>query len=170
MTAYEFPARTILNHALWENLTSYSVLNSADYVIPNITNPLIPIIPIQEVQEFNNLLPGKTYIVYDYEAFTQPSDDWFKTEEYIVYSIVSSSYNKIVEITELMVDLFRRYDDSGRDISELNYRPDLFKFYSSSVYGINSPAPYENESSLMSGEVSIMFCYSRILNSQGRFA
>jgi hypothetical protein len=169
MVDYKQNARFVINSFLWEELQNTGILNSNDYRPDGSTKTLIPIIPSQELPEFNNLIPNKTYIVYDYQIEGY-SDDWFICEESIIYSIVSTSYSKISEITELMIDLFRRVDLSGKDVQIFNPKEQLIKFYSVSLNSASSPTPFESEGSTMLGEVEISYKYSRILGDNGRFS
>ena len=88
----------------------------------------------------------------------------------MLYSIISPNYGKILEITEFMIDLFRRIDDSGYDVQMFNPKRNVVKFYSVSLSSANSPAPFETEGGRMIGSVQISYKYSRILNGQGRFS
>ena len=169
MTDYTQNARFVINSFLWEELQNNDVLKEIDYRPDNSTITLIPIVPSQELPEFNNLLPNKTYIVYDYQIEGY-SDDWFICEESMIYSIVSTDYSKISEITELMIDLFRRVDVSGKDVQMFNPKNQILKFYSVSLNSASSPTPFESEGGNMIGQVEISYKYSRILGDNGRFS
>jgi hypothetical protein len=169
MTTYQISARSVINAYLWNQLLAAGVLSTNDYIAPGFTNPLVPIIPIQEVPEFNNLLPGKSYIAYDYESLGY-DDDWFICEETIIYKIVSADYGKLNEMLELIIDVFRRQDSSGQEVQVFSQYTDKFKFYSCGIYGYMSPGEYQGENSTMTGEVQVSYKYSRILGSNGRFA
>ena len=53
-----------VRNAMWLELQNANLFNSRDYTAEGFNDPLVPIIPSQQVPEFNNLLPGKTYITY----------------------------------------------------------------------------------------------------------
>lgn len=169
MTDYKENARGIINSFLWDQLKSANILSASDYRPDGFTKSLVPIIPSQELPEFNNLLPDSTYVVYDFEVEGY-DDEWWICEESILYSIISPSYSKILEVTEFMIDLFRRIDDSGYDIQMFNPKTNVVKFYSVSLSSANSPTPFETEGGRMIGSVQISYKYSRILNGQGRFS
>jgi len=169
MADYTQNARYVINSFLWEELKDNNVLNENDYRPDGFTKSIIPIVPSQELPEFNNLLPNKTYLLYDYEIEGY-SDDWFICEESMIYSIISTDYSKISQITELMIDLFRRVDVSGKDVQLFNPKDDLIKFYSVSLEGASSPTPFESEGSTMIGQVQISYKYSRVLGDNGRFS
>lgn len=170
MADYTENARTVINSFLWEELKSSGILDESNYRPDDkYTKAFMPIIPAQEVPEFNNLLPDQTYMVYDFEVEGY-DDQWWICEETMLYSIISTSYSKIVEITEFMIDLFRRIDNSGQDVQLFNPKSNLIRFYSVSLSAANSPAPYETEGGRMIGSVQISYKYARILNSSGRFS
>lgn len=168
MTIYNENARSIINSFLWNEIKTSGVLKEKDYRPDGFTKSLVPIIPIQEVPEFNNLLPEKTYIIYDYEI-NDYMDKWWICEESMMYSIVGIKLSKVMEVTELMVDIFRRKDLSGKDLQSFNTNPDKIKFYSSCLDSVSSPAPTEFEGGRIVGTVQITYKYSREVNSSGRF-
>lgn len=168
MTDYTQNARTVMNAFLWAELQSAGILNSQDYRPDGFTKSLIPIVPIQEVPEFNNLIPGKPYFLYDYEVEGY-GDEWWICEEKMLYSIIGNDVSKISEITEFMIDLFRRLDDSGKDVQLFNPKDDIVKFYSVGLQSAAGPAPFNSEGGLMIGTVEISYKYSRILDGSGRF-
>jgi hypothetical protein len=168
MTIYKENARSIINSFLWEEIKESGVLDENDYRPDNFTKTLIPIIPAQEIPEFNNLLPDQTYIIYDYEI-NDYMDKWWICEEYMTYSIVGTKFGKVMEIIELMVDLFRRKDLSGKDLQSFNTNQDKIKFYSACLDSVTSPTPAETEGGRIIGVVQITYKYSREVNSNGRF-
>jgi len=168
MTIYKENARSIINSFLWEEIKESGVLDENDYRPDNFTKTLIPIIPAQEIPEFNNLLPDQTYIIYDYEI-NDYMDKWWICEEYMTYSIVGTKFGKVMEIIELMVDLFRRKDLSGKDLQSFNTNQDKIKFYSACLDSVTSPTPSEFEGGRIIGVVQITYKYSREVNSNGRF-
>jgi hypothetical protein len=159
MADYTKNARTVINGFLWESLKEDNILSADDYRPDGFTKALVPIVPLQEIPEFNNLLTDKTYITYDYEVEGY-GDQWWICEERMLYTIISTNISKISEVTEFMIDLFRRLDDSGKDI----------KFYSIGLSSASAPAPFDQEGGRMSGSVEIFYKYSRIVDGAGRFS
>jgi hypothetical protein len=168
MTIYRENARSIINAFLWSEIKESGVLDEDDYRPDNFTKSLVPIIPAQEVPEFNNLLQDKTYIIYDYEI-NDYMDKWWICEESMSYSIVGTKFGKVMEIIELMVDLFRRKDLSGKDLQSFNTNQEKIKFYSACLDYVSSPSPAESEGGRIVGVVQITYKYSREVNSNGRF-
>ena len=69
MTAdYTVSAVNDLRNYIWYNMQESGLYNPQVYTPDGFNQPLVPIIPAQEYPEFNNLLPGKPYIAYDYEV------------------------------------------------------------------------------------------------------
>jgi hypothetical protein len=159
MADYTKNARTVINGFLWNELNDSVIMLAENYRPDGFTKGIIPIVPIQEIPEFNNLIPDKPYITYDYEV-----------EGYgMLYTIISTSVSKISEITEFMIDLFRRLDDSGKDVQLYNPLDDKIRFYSVGLNNATAPAPFEQEGGRMSGSVEIQYKYARILDGSGRF-
>ena len=69
-----------------------------------------------------------------------------------------------------MINLFRRLDDSGKDIQAYNPQDDKIKFYSIGLSSASAPAPFDQEGGRMSGSVEIFYKYARILEDTGRFS
>lgn len=153
---------------LWDNLKSSGVLNSNDYIADGFIQPLVPIIPIQQVPEFNNLIGNKPYIIYDYDI-NYVDEMWWICEEKVVFSIVSTDFDKIVQITQFMVDLFRRMDESAGDLNDVEPSTTKFKFFTIMLSGASSPSPSDEEGGRLMGEVQITYKYSRFLDENGRF-
>lgn len=169
MVNYNENARNVLNAFLWDQLKNNSILNENDYRPDGFTKSIVPIVPAQEVPEFNNLLPDKSYIIYDYEVEGY-SDDWWICHEMMMYTIISPEYSKISEITEFMIDLFRRTDISGQELQAFNPKTNVVKFYTINLDAASSPQPFDMEGGRMMATVEISYKYSRILGNNGRFS
>jgi hypothetical protein len=153
---------------MWAELKLAGLLQESDYYVDGFDTPLVPIIPTQQVPEFNNNLPGRTYLVYDYQVL--PSDSrWWVTHEIMNIKIVSNNHDKITTITNFLYDLFRRYGASIRSLIGGEFASENFMFKYSSVHNISSPEPFKNEGGLMVGQIDIMYCYIRRLNEYERF-
>lgn len=168
MADYTKNARSSINGYMWQEIVSAGILVPSDYNPDGFIETLVPIIPSQQVPEFNNLLPNRTYIVYDYEVDGY-SDDWWMCYESMMYTIVSPEYSKIIEVSEFLVDLFRRFDISGMEVQNYNKNKDIVKFYSVSLESVSSPGPSDLESGRAAGIVEISYKYSRVVGNDGRF-
>jgi hypothetical protein len=169
MADYTKNARTILNKFLWEELLESGILDEDQYRPDDFTKSIVPIIPSQQTPEMNNLIGDLPYIIYEYQVDSY-GEEWWICEETILYTIVSNSVSKIFEISEFMIDLFRRKDLSGKDLQVFNTEKSLIKFYSICLESVSSPEPYESEGGRMSATVEISYKYSRSVGDRGRFS
>jgi hypothetical protein len=169
MTDYSKTSSAVVRNYLWDQLKSYNLLNADDYIADGFDVPLIPIIPAQQVPEFNNLIGDKPYIVYDVEVNAYEPDQWWTCQENIMFSIISTDYMKIVSITNAIIDIFRRMDESAVDINNWQQHPLLFKFYNFSINFASYPAPFTEEGGRQIGQIEVVYRYSRDLSSNGRF-
>jgi hypothetical protein len=168
MTDYSLLAVHELKSYIWNELKNANILNESDYYADNFSEPLVPIIPTQQMPEFNNLLPGATYIVYAYETFPIPAQWWLTTES-IQLMIVSNDYDKINTILNFLVDAFRRYDDSANEIFQSGIISNTFNFKYTSIERVEAPTPFKSEGGLMVGNIDIVYAYTRKLDSGGKF-
>jgi len=169
MADYTQLAVNDMRQYIWANLQSSGVYNPSDYYAEGFTEPLVPIIPAQELPEFNNLLPGKPFIVYDWEV--KPiTQDWWMQEELMLLTITSIDIDEVNRVINLMLDLFRRFDESAKDINSFNLNS-TFHFHYTSIEAILSPEPFKNEGGHIQGQVHILYKYSRNTDqsSNGRF-
>jgi hypothetical protein len=169
MTDYSSLAVNDLRSFIWEQLKSNNILTESDYYADGFTQPIIPIIPSQQVPEFNNLLPGKTYLVYDNEMLPI-EEQWWIIHEYMELMVISPNYDEINKVMNFMVDLLRRYDESATDVKKSNILSNNFFFHYTAIHRVKSPTPMKQEGGLRVGTVTILFCYSRKDNGQGRFS
>ena len=153
---------------LWDNLKSSEIIDPDNYYSDNLGEVLTPIIPVQQMAEMNQFLSGKTHIVYDKVGISY-EDNWAICCEQIMFTIYSTDFSEIVEIRNLMMDLYRRMDESARDINFFDEISDKFKFYSIFIADISATAPSEELAGFLSTEVILEVKYSRYANSEGRF-
>jgi hypothetical protein len=200
------PIRNILD-ILWYELTlaeNGPILDKTRYVIPDDDQSPIfrfPIIPVQQQIVFNNqfVYNGEAlpYIVYDHDFSNYGDTDWWICKERLTFTIYATEYGKILQIQQLIIDLFRRFDDSAKDLNRyMNRRiddadlteplltfpkssanknrfeeiEDKFMYYYFNIDQLIEPDPAIAEGGRMAGQIAIDFAYSRKLASDGRFA
>lgn len=150
-----------VRNAMWEALKNAKLLDPQDYYADGISEPLIPIIPSQQIPEFNNLLPGKTYITYDIIQKNY-GVQWWISEESMTMQIVSRSNSQILAISNFLTDLFRRYELSARDINDVAHLAGSpFKFLYFRLETASPTQPFIDEGGYMSGDFSIVYTYTR---------
>lgn len=168
MTIYSKVASSQIRAYIWAKIKSANLLDIQDYYADGFDDALIPIIPSQQIPEFNNLLPGKTYLVYDFEVKTVPVQ-WWMTEESMSVSVMSQNYEEVNEITNFIHDLFRRYDESAKDLNDYLGGNSDFIFHHTLIDSIISPEPYSSEGNYQVGTAMFSYSYSRKTSSNGRF-
>ena len=169
-TKYEKLAVYEVRNAMWKELQAAGLFNLNDYYPDTLDSPLIPIIPSQQVPEFNNLLPGKPYIVYNVVQ-KHYGVEWWMSSETLILEIISRNAAEIQTITNFLIDLFRRYDQSATDVNLETSINSPFKFHWFRLESADPSQPFQNEGGYMSGDLSIVYCYSREVdsNNNGRF-
>lgn len=165
---YKADAMLELRRYLWESLTTIGIFDENSYYSDNIGEPLVPIIPVQQQPEFNQFLSGKKHIVYDKVGMSY-EDNWIICCEQILFTIYSTDVSEILEIRNFMTDLFRRMDESARDVNYWDGVSDKFKFYSIFISDISATTPSEELQGFLSADVILEVKYARISDVNGRF-
>jgi len=168
MTDYNKVASSDIRKYIWDSILNAEILDENDYYADGFNQSLIPIIPAQQVPEFNNLLPGKTYLIYDFETRVVPVQ-WWMTDESMTITTISQNYEVINQINNLIHDLFRRYDDSATDINLYLDNETEFIYHHTSIDSVFSPEPYNSEGDYQMGSTAFSYSYSRKTGSNGRF-
>jgi len=167
---YKYVASYDIRKNFLNELIAKGLINLNDYIADGFSSPLEPIIPAQQVPEFNNMLPGKTYVIYD---ITQSHGDtqWWMSEDVITFDIVSRDPSEIQTILNLATDLFRRYDDSAKDINLSLIASSPYKYHYFKVESSDPVQAFANEGGFMNGIISIRYAYTRQLDSvTGRYS
>ena len=170
MTDYSKIAVYDLRNAMWEELANAGVLDINDYYADGFPDPIIPIIPAQQIPEMNNLLPGKPYIVYNVVQ-KRYGVQWWISSESLILEIVGRDGAELQTITNFLIDLFRRYDLSAKDVN-LQLDPNSpFTFLWFNIESADPVQPFTDEGGYMSTDLSIGYAYTRELDmATGRFA
>ena len=154
---------------LWKQLTEKGIFDLDEYYSENISAHINPIIPVQQTMEMNQFLSGKKHIVYDKIGISYDSN-WMICTEQILFTIYTVDYAELNEIRNLMIDQFRRMDDSAKD---MNYDSDVqagkFKYHSIYIADISPTTPSQEMQGFLSTDVILEVKYSRNLDSNGRF-
>jgi hypothetical protein len=170
MTAnYKLDAIIEIRKYLWENLKTVGIFNEDEYYSDAISNTIIPLIPVQQSPEMNQFLSGKKHIVYD-KINLSYEDNWAICNEQFLFTIYSTEIGDINEIRNFMMDLFRRMDESARDVRSWDGVSDKFKFHTIYIADISSTKPSEELKGFLSADVVLEVKYSRITDALGRFA
>ena len=168
MTQYNIQASADIRNYIWQSILNAGLLDENDYYADGIDDALVPIIPTQQIPEFNNLLPGRTYMTYDFEVQMVPVQ-WWMTEETFTFTVISQNYEVLNQITNLIHDLFRRYDESARDINNYLAGNTSFIYHHTMIDSIMSPEPFNSEGDYQMASVLFRYNYSRKTEASGRF-
>lgn len=176
MVNYSKDAVVEIRNYLWYKIKQDGILSQNDYLDGN-GNTIVPIIPVQQIPEMTSFFLGptsanednKTHIVYDKIGISY-EENWTICCEQIVFTIYAIDYNKITIMRNYMMDLFRRMDESARDINRWSGLSDKFKFYSIFIADISPTEPSEELQGFFSTDIILEVKYSRMVDSVGRFS
>jgi hypothetical protein len=166
---YKLDALLELRKYLWEELSTIGIFDETEYYSDNLMSTIIPIIPIQQQAELSQFLSGKKHIVYD-KISAGYDTNWLICNEQFLFTIYSTDVSEINEIRNFMTDLFRRMDESARDINRWADLSDKFKFHSIYLADISATTPSEELQGFLSTDVVLEVKFSRITDGLGRFA
>ena len=164
---YKIDAMFELRKFLWEELKLAGIFKSKDYYSDNINSEIIPIIPVQQVPEIDQFLNGKKHIVYDKIGMSF-EDIWLIACEKVLFTIYSTDITDVYEIRNLIMDLFRRMDDSAKDLNN-SRQTDKIIFHSVHVVETSPIEPSMELKGFMSTDVILEVKYSRTTGPNGRF-
>lgn len=167
MTNYNIDAMYEIRRHLWAELIDSGLLSEEDYYSDQINDNVIPIIPVQQAPEFNQFLSGKTHIVYDKIGLSY-EENWMICCEKILFTVYSTDVSEINSIRNLMIDAFRRMDQSAKDVNASKSTP-LLIFFNIMVAEISPTEPSQELQGFMSTDVILEVKYARDVDSTGRF-
>lgn len=165
---YKLDATSELRKYLWSQLVTIGIFDEEEYYSDSLKQTLVPIIPVQQSPELNQFLSGKKHIVYDKIAMSY-DDNWMICVEQILFTIYATEVSEINEIRNFMTDLFRRMDNSARDMNRWSGISDKFKFHTIYLADISPIAPSEEMKGFFSADIVLETKYSRMLDLEGRF-
>lgn len=165
---YKLDSTIELRKFLWEQMITLGIFDDREYYSDNLDSTINPIIPVQQSPELNQFLSGKKHIVYDKVSMTY-DNLWMICTEQILFTIYSTDVSEINEIRNFMIDLFRRMDESARDVNRWDGVSDKFKFHSIYVSDLSPTSPSEELAGFLSADVVLEVKYSRIIDTEGRF-
>lgn len=165
---YKIDAMFELRKFLWTQLKLTGMFNQNDYYSDNLGSEIIPIIPVQQLPEMDQFLNGKKHIVYDKIGLSY-EENWLICCEKVLFTIYSTDITEIYEIRNLMTDLFRRMDQSAKDVNSTKQTNKLI-FHSIYVMETSPIEPSMELQGFLSTDVILEVKYSRITDAVGRFA
>jgi hypothetical protein len=167
MTNYGIDAMYEIRKHLWQELLSNNIVDQNAYYSDNLGESIIPIIPVQQAPEMNQFLSGKTHIVYDKIGSTY-EDNWMICCEKISFTIYSVDFAEINIIRNMMIDVFRRMDDSARDLN-MSKSTDKLIFHNTLILEMSPTEPSTELAGFLAADVILEVKYSRTIGQNGRF-
>jgi hypothetical protein len=167
MVDYKIDAIYEIRKHLWQEILANNLIDENSYYSDNLGSTIIPIIPVQQAPEMNQFLSGKTHIVYDKMGSTY-EENWMICCEKISFTIYSLDYAEINSIRNLMIDVFRRMDDSARDLNK-SKTTDKLIFHNTLILDMSPTEPSEELAGFLSADVILEVKYSRVVQGNGRF-
>lgn len=170
MPNYKLDVMFELRKYLWEELKNENIFDPNEYYSDNLNRAVVPILPVQQTAEMNQFLSGKKHIVYDKIGLSY-ENLWAICCEQILFTIYSTDVAEISEIRNFMTDLFRRMDESAKDVNWWPDKSNKFKFHSIYIADISPTAPSEELQGFFSADIVLEVKYSRdTVPSTGRFS
>jgi hypothetical protein len=117
MTYSDTPSADI-RKLLWSELQSKGILSANDYNVAGLGS-ITPIVPVQQQPELIDKLGGKPFITYDFVTEYVESGMWIVNCEQILLTVWCDNFGTATKIKNLMIDLFRRQDESARDLNRV---------------------------------------------------
>jgi hypothetical protein len=167
MTDYSLSIAKDIRGWLWSQLQSNGILSSGDYQVGALA--IVPIVPVQQQPELIDKIGGKPFITYDQIESPVDSGLWYVHNEQILFTVFCEDFSTSSKIRSLMIDLFRRQDDSARDLNEYAASP-VFGYLNTTVLENRNSKPERSNSGRLSFDMVIGVRYVRHLNSSGRFS
>ena len=165
---YKIDAMFELRKFLWTQLKLSGLFDQEDYYSDNFGSEIIPIIPVLQLPEMDQFLSGKKHIVYDKIGLSY-EENWLICCEKVLFTIYSTDITEIYEIRNLMTDLFRRMDESAKDVNSLKTTNKLI-FHNVMIVETTPIEPSLELQGFLSTDVILEVKYSRVTDSLGRFA
>jgi len=165
---YKIDAMFELRKFLWTQLKLAGLFDQEDYYSDNLGSEIIPIIPVQQLPEMDQFLNGKKHIVYDKIGLSY-EENWLICCEKVLFTIYSTDITEIYEIRNLMTDLFRRMDESAKDVNSLKTTNKLI-FHNVMIVETTPIEPSLELQGFLSTDVILEVKYSRVTDRLGRFA
>jgi hypothetical protein len=165
---YKIDAMFELRKFLWNQLKEYNLFDQDDYYSDNLGSEIIPIMPVQQLPEMDQFLNGKKHIVYDKIGMSY-EENWLICCEKVLFTLYSTDITEIYEMRNLMVDLFRRMDESAKDVNA-SRGTDKLIFHSIHVVETSPIDPSTEIQGFLSTDVILEVKYSRVTDGLGRFA
>ena len=167
MANYNIDAMYEIRKHLWQELILNKLVDPNSYYSDNLGEAIIPIIPVQQAPEMSQFLSGKTHIVYDKIGSTY-EENWMICCEKISFTIYSVDHAEINAIRNMMMDVFRRMDDSARDLNNSKSTNKII-FHNTMIVDMSPTEPSEELADFLAADIILEVKYYRTVGAKGRF-
>ena len=163
---YKLDAMLEIRKFLWQELVLAGIFDPEQYALDGggTTNPILP---VQQPADMNQLFNGKKHIIYD-KINISYEDNWMVCNDQILFTVYSTQISDINEITNFMIDLFRRMDDSAKDLNGNLGISTVFKFFSTYIVDVSPTTPSKEMSGFYSSDIILQAKYARFVEN-GRY-
>lgn len=169
MVNYKLDAISELRKFIWDEMLESEIFNENDYYSDTIFDFIVPIIPVQQVPEMDQFFSGKKHIVYDKTGMSYTDDIWLICQEEVMLTLYATDVSDINEMRNFLIDVFRRSDESAKDVNNYLGSSSKFIFHSIYVSDISATAPSEEIKGLLSADIILEVKYSRLTSPNGRY-
>lgn len=167
MSVYTESPAVDIRKWLWNELQAAGIMDSADYNIQGM-GLIVPILPVQQQREMVDKLGGLPFITYDYVTSYVESGLWYVNVEQLLFTVYCEDFATSMAIKNLMIDLFRRQDDSARDLN--NFSTSSLAYLNLSIQENRWTRPERSDSDRNSFDMIIEVKYVRNLDDTGRYS
>lgn len=167
MADYNASPADDLRKWLWFEMQDNGIVNAADYNITGI-GQIVPIIPVQQQKELVDKVSGKPFVTYDIVTSMVPSGMWYIFNDQILFTVFCEDFRTARAIRNLMVDLFRRQDDSARELNE--FSDSEFAYLNVTILENRNVNAERGDQGRLSFDMIVGVTYVRDLNTNGRFS
>lgn len=166
---YKLDAVNELRKFIWDKMLEASIFDENNYYSDTIMDFIVPIIPVQEIPEMDQFFSGKKFIVYDKTGMTYEDDIWMICNEEVMFTLYATNISDINEMRNFFVDVFRRMDESAKDVNLYTGPSSKFIFHSIYISDISATEPSEEIAGFLSSDVILEVKYSRLTSGNGRY-
>lgn len=167
MADYSLSITADLRKWLWSELQAANILSASDYQVGSLS--VVPIVPVQQQPELVDKIGGKPFITYDQVESSVDSGLWYVHNEQVLFTVFCEDFATANKIRSIMVDLFRRQDQSAADLNKFTAAQN-FGYLNITVLENRNSRAERSTTGRLSFDMIIGVKYVRHLGSTGRFS
>lgn len=152
---------------LWDELQTTGIMDSADYNIDGM-GLVIPIVPLQQQPQLVDKMKGLPFITYDFVTEYVESGIWYVNCEQLLFTVYCDDFATSRDIKNLMIDLFRRQDESAKDLN--TFSTSSLAYLNITIQENRWTRPERQDTGRNSFDMIIEVKYVRDLDASGRYS